>query len=62
MDPGEKTQLAAVVTRTEHAGGRHGTCGDALRANAIGSLWGRSAGEPGIRHGDLWAVRADTLR
>lgn len=45
MNKGEKTQSTGVVRRVERTGAQHGPCWDALRANAIGSLWGRPAPE-----------------
>ncbi|WP_302033355.1 hypothetical protein [Mycolicibacterium frederiksbergense] len=45
MNEGEKTQSAGVVRRAEHSWPAHGPRWDALRANAIGSLWGRPAPE-----------------
>lgn len=62
MDQGENTQRTGALTGVEGTGTQRGACWDALRANAIGSLWGRSAVGRAIGHGDLWALRADTLR
>lgn len=62
MEHGEEARPAVVVTRAEQSEPTPVPCWDALRANAIGSLWGRSAAEPRIGHGALWALRADTAR
>ncbi|WP_156409004.1 hypothetical protein [Mycobacterium sp. Root265] len=59
---GDTARTTGVVTRGRQEDAQHGVCWDALRANAIGSLWGRSAAEPRIAPGDLWALRADRLR
>lgn len=59
MDERQKASSAGV---TMHAGAQGGGNWDALRAKAIGSLWGRSVAEVRIGHGDLWAIRADTVR
>ncbi|CAM3692021.1 hypothetical protein MYFR107205_22905 [Mycolicibacterium frederiksbergense] len=51
MNEGEKTQSAGVVRRAECTGAAHGPRWDALRANAIGSLWGRPAPEQSVPPG-----------
>jgi hypothetical protein len=61
MDKGDETLLAGAVTHTEYPGARRAGSWDTLRANAIGSLWGRSP-ELRIEHGVAWALRADSLR
>lgn len=51
MNKGENTQSAGVVRRVERTGAQHGPRWDALRANAIGSLWGRPAPEQPVLPG-----------
>jgi len=41
-----KKRSTGVVTHAEHAGAQQSSGWDALRADAIGSLWGRTVAEP----------------
>ncbi|KAA0108769.1 hypothetical protein CIW51_32050 [Mycolicibacterium sp. P9-22] len=61
MDQGDETRAAGAATHTEYPGAWRVGSWDTLRANAIGSLWGRST-KLRIDHGDVWALRADSLR
>jgi hypothetical protein len=62
MKQGNGAQVTGAATRDEQQGAQHSVCWDALRASAIGSLWGRSTATPRIGNGDLWALRADFSR
>jgi hypothetical protein len=60
MDEGEKTLLEGVAGRRHWPGRGQGWA--ALRGTAIGSLWGRSAGDVEIDAVDSWVLRAEASR